>query len=64
MGSCEFNVLWWCAPGRSLINPIVSNELLINIHIPPQIFDDVLLTSAYVIGLCSSLAVNYLNRYS
>ena len=37
-------------PSRSLINPIAFNEQLINIHIPPQISDDVLLTFAYVIG--------------
>ena len=35
------------------------NEQLINIHIPPQICDDVLLTSAFVIDLSSSLAINY-----
>ena len=46
-------------PGRSLINPIAVNEQLINIHIPWQIFNDVLLTSAYVIGLSSSLAIKY-----
>ena len=50
---------WSLTPGRSLINPIAFNEQLINIHIPWQIFDDVLLTSAYVIDLSSSLAIKY-----
>ena len=64
MNRCFFHGLlrfssWSLTPGRSLINPIAFNEQLINIHIPWQIFDDVLLTSAYVIGLSSSLAIKY-----
>ena len=57
--ACYVFLSWSLTPGRSLINPIAFNEQLINIHIPWQIFDDVLLTFAYVIGLSSSLAIKY-----
>ena len=57
--ACYVFSSWYLTPGRSLINPIAFNEQLINIHIPWQIFHDILLTSAYVIGLSSSLAIKY-----